>query len=78
MKEAIKEAGEMSDDEESPWEQGSEDEKHFMLNANATAFKQILGLLEFDNFENMAALLKMIGEAMRQRPPAVPTESESE
>ena len=77
MKEAIKEASEMSDDDESPWKQGSEDEKHFALNTNATAFKQILGLLQFDSFENVISLVRMIGEAMRQRPPAEPTESES-
>ena len=77
MKEVIEETSEMSDDDESPWKEGSEDEKHLALNTKATAFKQILGLLQFDSLENVVSLVRMVGEAMRQRPPAEPTESES-
>ena len=70
MREVMEETGNLSDDDESPWHEKSEDETHLALNMNAMAFKQVMGLLQFDRHETVASLMQILGEAMRQKAPA--------
>ena len=77
MREVMEETGNLSDDDESPWHEKSEDEMRLALDMNATAFKQIMGLLQFDRYETVVSLIQILGEAMRQKAPAEPSDDES-
>ena len=71
------ETNDMSDDDELPWHEKAEEEKRLALEMIATAFNQIMGLLQFDRYETVVFVVKCLGETMRQKPPAELSDDES-
>ena len=56
---------EFSDDDESPTHGLGEDEMHAAVQAAKTAFCNVMELLQYERFEEMAPIVTMIGESMR-------------
>ena len=65
---------ELSEDDESPHYDQDEPERQLAISTHHKAFDNIMGLLEYDTYEVTLPLVQMIGNALRGRRLAEPSQ----